>query len=300
MKKIFQTILQFLQKLKKPTTWILFLISLGLSIHISQKFFQPNLSVVSTLTIIGQIFITFIAAGGIFSEKIQEKILNYMGYGNRTKKSNISYLFSTIFFVLVITIYLLLPQIAVLVNNFGALAHQNGNLSIAQDRYELAISLDENYSTAHYNLGLIYEDLFENDSAKKEYKMAIMGGLDSAFNNLARLYILEGNYSKATTLLRGGLEIVENHEDEYQMLKNLGWALLMQERISESISILQQSVNIFPEKGAAHCLLAQGYEQTNQTFLANSEWDLCLSLADIHNPDEDIWVGMAIERLNDQ
>jgi Flp pilus assembly protein TadD len=47
------------------------------------------------------------------------------------------------------------------------------------------------------------------DRASSEYKLAMLGGLASAYNNLARLYILDKNYAAAVPsfLLKKKLEL---------------------------------------------------------------------------------------------
>ncbi|NEO95931.1 MAG: hypothetical protein F6K56_39585, partial [Moorea sp. SIO3G5] len=50
---------------------------------------------------------------------------------------------------------------------------------------------------------------------------------------------------------------------------------------------------------AAHCLLAQVMEK-NAPDKALKEWKMCLGYGDVRDPDEDIWVGMARERVDAQ
>jgi Flp pilus assembly protein TadD len=58
-----------------------------------------------------------------------------------------------------------------------------------------ALKLDPNFAETHYNLGSLYEDVRDFDRARSEYRLAMLGGLAAAYNNLARLYILDKDYA---------------------------------------------------------------------------------------------------------
>jgi tetratricopeptide (TPR) repeat protein len=51
---------------------------------------------------------------------------------------------------------------------------------------------------------------------------------------------------------------------------------------------------------APFCLLAETLEQQNQSQAALSAWQSCLSLADNRNAQEDVWIGIARDRLNSE
>jgi Flp pilus assembly protein TadD len=150
---------------------------------------------------------------------------------------------------------------------------------------------------AHYNLGVLYEDLQQIDKARTEYLAAVQGGLDAAHNNLARLNILGENYSAAVPLLKKGLLLTKDDEVRYDLHKNLGWARLGQARYDEAIVELQAAIALLPDKAPAHCLLAQVLENRGDQAGAQVEWELCLKLADPLRPDEDTWIGMARQRV---
>jgi len=75
-----------------------------------------------------------------------------------------------------------LPSIARLYNDWGYGYRQAGRLTSAVDNLKRAISLNPDYYLAHYNLGLVYEDLLDVKSAQAEYQIAVLGGLDGAYN----------------------------------------------------------------------------------------------------------------------
>ncbi|MGB0383455.1 MAG: hypothetical protein ACPGWR_01405 [Ardenticatenaceae bacterium] len=202
--------------------------------------------------------------------------------------------------LVLLTVRLSSPQIAVWYNNQGLENYLAGNLSSAKTKYGWAIWWDSDYAAPHYNLGLLYEDLLDFERARQEYRVAIEGGLVPAHSNLARLYIRDGNYSDAVFLLLRGLELTEHDEIRYVMLKNLGWARLGQERYAEAESHLRAAIRLKSDRAPAYCLLAQVREEQNKPNEALSEWNNCLSLADARNPDEDVWIAMARKRLNAQ
>jgi Flp pilus assembly protein TadD len=135
------------------------------------------------------------------------------------------------------------------------------------------------------------------DKAQAEYLAAVQGGLDAAYNNLARLYILEEDYAAAVPLLKKGLLLTNQEAVKYDLHKNLGWARLGQARYDEATSELQAAIALAPEQAPAHCLLAQVLDSWGNTSAATVEWETCLKLADPLRPDEDIWIGLARHRL---
>ncbi|NEQ85288.1 MAG: tetratricopeptide repeat protein, partial [Moorea sp. SIO2I5] len=105
-----------------------------------------------------------------------------------------------------------LPLISGYFNEQGLKNYDNGDWSSAQSDYERALSLNPDNADAHYNLGSLYEDLQELDKARTQYRLAAQGGLDAAYNNLGRLYIIDKKYSEAVSLLLKGLD---NLQEEY-------------------------------------------------------------------------------------
>jgi tetratricopeptide (TPR) repeat protein len=170
-------------------------------------------------------------------------------------------------------------------------------LTSAQSDYVRAIKLNPDYVEAHYNLGVLYEDLQQMDRAQTEYLAAVQGGLAAAHNNLARLNILDENYSAAIPLLKKGLLLTTDNQIRYDLYKNLGWARLEQARHDEAIADLQSAIDLSPKGAPAHCLLAQALEGRDDQTGAQEEWKMCQTYADPLKPDEDKWIGMARERL---
>ena len=65
-------------------------------------------------------------------------------------------------------------------------------------------------------MGNVYEELGKLEPAQAEYEIAIQGGLPDAYNNQARLYILQEQFDRAAVLLEQGLERVsQDRQVEY-------------------------------------------------------------------------------------
>ena len=198
----------------------------------------------------------------------------------------------------ILLLWYMLPDVAKNYNDRGLTNHLSGDLQSAINDYNRAIKLYPDYPEAHYNLGLLYEDIGNISDARTEYRIAIAGGLDAAYNNLARLYIVDEEYSSAMTLLVKGLDLTRDDETRYDIYKNLGWARLGQKRYSEAEKYLREAVNISISKAPAHCLLAQALEGMDDIIAAQDEWQTCLKYANGDVPDEDRWIDLARERLN--
>ena len=201
-----------------------------------------------------------------------------------------------------------LPRIAVVYNNTGYQDYQAGRLDSAESQYKRAIKLDPDYTEAHYNLGLLYEDLQDFKRARTEYSVAVQSGFFPAHNNLARLHILSKNYPAAVNLLLKGIFLLENDNQftqgkplvRYSLYKNLGWARLNQSRYEDAKDALKEAIAIkaIPQQASAHCLLAQALEQLEEDKKALEAWINCDKYP--RNPDapeEDEWIHQAKQRL---
>jgi tetratricopeptide (TPR) repeat protein len=274
-------------------------ISFGFVADISSRFLTAGPDTWAALAVVGQSVLTLLAAGGALTVAGQEAIKRILVSLNVP-----AYFWHEAKFML--TIFLLggllllrfsLPSIAVWYNNQGLQNYNAGHLTSAQLDYLRAIKLNPDYLQAHYNLGVLYEDLQQIDKARSEYLTAVQGELDAAHNNLARLNILVENYAAAVPLLKKGLSLTKDDAVRYDLHKNLGWARLEQGRYEEAIIELQAAVVLFDDKAPAHCLLAQVLEKKGDQAGALTEWEFCLKLADPLRPDEDTWIGMARQRL---
>jgi len=279
---------------------VLFLVaSLSLLVDISTRFLSGGPDTLGALAVITQSTLTLLAAGGaltVAGREGFERILASLRIPKSLwKEAKLG--FAAFVLLGLLLFRLSLPQIAISYNNSGLNHYQAGHLSSAQFDYTRALKLNPDYAEAHYNLGLLYEDLQDFDAAKAEYQIAVQGGLDAAYNNLARLYILSENYSAAIPLLLNGIDLAQDDTVRYDMLKNLGWARLGQARYTEAETHLRDAIAIADDPAPAHCLLAQVLEAEGNRTGPLTEWENCLKYADGRNSDEDTWIGIARQRL---
>ncbi len=182
-------------------------------------------------------------------------------------------------------------------NNRGLVHYLAERLPQAVSDFTKALELDPNFAETHYNLGSLYEDLRDFDRARSEYRLAMLGGLTAAYNNLARLYILEKDYAAAVDLLLKGLKVAEHKAEKYALRKNLGWARLGQGRYAEAKAELLTAIDLDREQAPAYGLLAQALEGLGEGVESLVAWENCLRYASSYRPDEDTWIDLARQRL---
>ncbi len=274
-------------------------ISLSLAVDISSRFLSGGPDTWGAFAVIGQSVLTLLAAGGTLTkagrEAIERVLASLKVPTQFWQEANLG--LAVLLLVALVMFRFSLPGIAVWYNDDGLKNHSAGRLTSAQFDYLRAIRLNPDYVEAHYNLGLLYEDLQQLDQARTEYRAAVQGGLAAAHNNLARLYILEEDYVAAVPLLKRGLLIADDEAVKYDLHKNLGWVRLGQARYDEARVELQVAIAFVADQAPAHCLLAQVLEGYDDTAGARGEWEICLKYADPMRPDEDTWIGLARQRL---
>ncbi|WP_242072358.1 serine/threonine-protein kinase [Microcoleus sp. FACHB-68] len=168
----------------------------------------------------------------------------------------------------------------------------------ALSNFNFALKLDPYYAEVYYNRGVIYEDLRDFDRARTEYQIAAKAGIPEAYNNLARLYILNKDYTAAVDLIGQGMKQPNpSQQKKYVLHKNLGWARLGQQRYAEAQEELLIAMKLSPKRAAAHCLLAQVLEAQGDHKSSLQEWKSCQRYALKDSSDEDTWKGMADQRI---
>jgi Flp pilus assembly protein TadD len=183
-------------------------------------------------------------------------------------------------------------------NDRGVALMMENRASEALAEFQQAVALNSGDANAHYNLAWAYEEVFNYNQAIAEYLLALEkdSTLDTAYNNLGRLYILQGRYGEAITILRRGETIVA--EDAcYALYKNLGWAYLGQENYQKALGYLQTSVALRQDFADTHYLLGLVYEAQGETEMAIQELQTFLQYADPARDSE--WIDDAQRRLRD-
>jgi tetratricopeptide (TPR) repeat protein len=189
--------------------------------------------------------------------------------------------------------------LSLLGNWYGAKSHLTGDIPQAQFAYSWVLRINPWSSAAHYNLGAVYEDQQNYKQARAEYQRAMELGLVAAYNNQARLYLLEGKYDTAISLLEMGLPLSKNEEPRirYSFFKNRGWARLERGEIEEAKGDLDEAIALKDDYAAAHCLMAQVLECQGETKEALLEWENCLRYIQPKFPEENKWMRAAQQRL---
>lgn len=282
-------------------TFAFLIISIFFVVDIGLRFLVDRFDLITVLPVFVDVVLAALIGKLVFGDsggaEIEEKEfnLNQPNYDWQSKKS--FFLATAFFLCLTFSFHQYgLPYFASWYHAQIRADLKVGELQRAQTRYKIAISLDPDNILAHYNLGSLSEELFDFDRARAEYRMAILQGFAPAYNNLARLHILEEEYSEAVALLLKGLQVVEYDEVRYDMLKNLAWARIGQGRYAEAMPYLTEALEITEEKAPAHCLLAQVLDAQEKKAEADARWESCLRRASEYNPDEDRWIGMMRNR----
>ncbi|NEO41913.1 MAG: tetratricopeptide repeat protein [Moorea sp. SIOASIH] len=322
-------------------------VSLALLVNIASRFLSGGLDVVGTSAIIVPTLITLLKAKSDLTEEDQKD----NDFSEALKKGFEELLISwkvpkflhaetkflsTIALLLgLLGFWYSLPRISGIYDRRGFDHYKAGELSSAEANYQRAIALDPDNANAHYKLAVVYEDWLQLKKSKQEYQLAVSGKIPRAYNNLARLYILEKDYPKAANLLVEGLKLTTKQsvypQDKYNLYKNLGWVRFKQNRDYEAKIALDKAINIakdpdvakyLPNRASASCILAQVLERQEKPEAPNKslkQWEHCRNLIignpriskpnkllDLTNdlgignpwiPEEDTWLHLANQRI---
>lgn len=118
-------------------------------------------------------------------------------------------------------------------------AHYNlKELKEAEETFRKAITLDPNYSKAHYNLGIIYEETGIDNQAIDAYKKAIEldEGFGEAYLNLGDLYKARGDLENAILNYNMALAMPPVHDAAQKGLEGMPPSLLEKIRNQEMIN----------------------------------------------------------------
>lgn len=283
-------------------------VAVSLTAEIARRFLTVGPDFIGTFSTLIQAFLALVAGRSLTDagQHSMERTLARFNINRKYAHVATTVLALTLL-MLVAAIRLSLPTFARYYNNQGVSQQMQGKVTSAIQDYRRATSLNPNYAEGYYNLATAYEQVLAYDLATSAYQTALL--LDShmyaAYNNLARVYLLQNNFGNALPLLDTALDLpVKLPEDQlsdvhYSMLKNRGWANLGLKYYSLADSDLRQALELRPDGAAAHCLLAQVLEAENKTTDALPEWEACLRFANSDVvPVEARWVGLARERLS--
>lgn len=295
------------------TVWAIICLTLSASfaVNLFPRFVRGGPDILGAIVIVSSSLYALFTTGSVFTKRLKDAtqtLLKSLPLPPRLWEEA-GAIAATLLVATLWLVYSFLPTFARYYNELGADHYQAGQLASAQYHFERALAFDPNLVQANYNLGVVYEDLNEFEQAKAQYLFAVRGGvaedqanlagLDVAYNNLARLYILEKAYDKAIPLLFTGLKWTQDPTVRYDLKKNLGWARLGQNRYVEAETVLEEALELLPNQASAYCLLAQVLTvQESEADLIESAWTDCVAYADASRPDEDQWLGLALHYFN--
>ena len=289
-------------------------VSLGLIGDISPRFLTGVPDAFGAFAVSTQSILTLLVAGGALTKIGQESLRQLLKTINIPEKYWHE-LGAVTSFLVVLGLFgfrQFLPQIATnFYTNPGIESRKKGDWSSSEEQFNRAIKLNADDAQAHFQLGNLYEDMQMIEKARPEYQLAIQGGIIGATNNLARLNIFKKDYSGAVSLL---LKTLDRDKKEpldskikHTVLKNLGWARLMQKNYPDAEAKLLEAIDLQStlklEKydiADVYCLLAQVMEAQGDKKEALLKWKTCNQYANITIPEQDEWATMAQKRLNPQ
>jgi Tfp pilus assembly protein PilF len=286
-------------------TLALLTLCLALAKDISARFFTGAPGIWSSVGAIAPAVIALFATGGALTKVGQQLISSVLTkkppYWPWVKLGAAAVL--TLLFFLGHSVGL--PWAATQYHTIGKQQYFNeGKLASAQASFRRALQLNPDFPEANHSLALTYEDLRDFDSARAEYVKAVDAGVLRSVNNLARLQIVEDkDYESAVVLLKTVLSDKRRDrtdiELEYGLRKNLGWALLAQNRLTEAEGELiraNRAAETLPEpRPDSYCLLASLYDQQGKASEAQAQWKTCQQK--IARPEDDMWAAMASEAI---
>lgn len=188
--------------------------------------------------------------------------------------------------------FLYLPRLAIIYNDLGVAAIQQGKLTIARQKLQQAVAINSDLASSYYNLAAAYETIARYDEAIKWYEQALDRDLDfaPAYNNLGRLYLEQGTPDNAQTVLLSGLAVLQNGSTpstateqqanlltRYRLHTHLGQAYYEQEQFT-----------LAAEQLVAALALETGGELESAFFAARPHFYLALTYEALHHPSAEI------------
>lgn len=298
--------LSYVSRALSVASWLLIALALSFIIEIIRRFLSGGTDLASTLL---QGLLGFIVGSTVFQwarQLIDGGSAQAAGRRRLFASNRSRFITVVVLVIIALAMEYARPQVAGIYSDRGAVLYKNGQLTAAIQKYQRAINLDPSNTQAHYNIGRAYEDVLDYEKAMDEYKNAILADSESyaAYNNLARLYILQRNdYAGALKLLDKALSMrIEGDEQAraivmYALYKNRGWANLGLKNYSEAKDDLQTAQRLRGDDAEAYCLLAQVSEAQKDKAGAEENWKACGEFAASQKGKiEPIWAGLAREK----
>jgi tetratricopeptide (TPR) repeat protein len=302
---------KFLSRILIVLAWIAIAIALSFIVEVVKRFLSGGVDVASTVL---QGLVALLVGGTAVQMARQVIGLKDDSYAAE-RVSALHYLLAVLFVFIAFVMHIALPKVASYYSDQGVLQKKAGHIVKAIDNYERSVSLKPDDSLSHYNLGLAYEEVLEDDKAESEYRAALRWD-DSqcfAYNRLAHLRIARHQgYSEALGLTNIALSKLNAfakdraiNEDglrrlHYSLLVNRAWAHLGLKQPLLAQQKLLEAKLLRPDAAGAHCLLGQALNELKDLSGARDEWETCVADAgELQQPDVDAeWISTAQEGIS--
>jgi len=270
-----------------PTTAWLVTILLGVSFVVTGDTVGQLLKVAAIsaglVAILIQAALTFLA-GSVLIESGRKWVLSLLTtLGLRRFRDTKVMALAAAVFALSILARMLVPELAggIYARRAEALDKQSA-WSQAIYNYTRALTLRPDDISLHLNLAIAYDRSSQFDRAIEEYKVVLAsdGENSSAQNNLARLFIIQRTFDPALRLLDQLSKQLNNlsPEDQYYVLKNLGWVYVELQHYEEAKGDLWAALRV-RDGAAAHYLLGLVHEASNKSADAQKEFGAAIAIA---------------------
>jgi serine/threonine protein kinase len=192
------------------------------------------------------------------------------------------------------------PENSALYSNLATVCQQQNSVTgdaCAVKYYQQALSLNPRNVQARYNFASFYSDIGELPKAIEQYTIVINDspGFVDAWNNLARLQIIQNQYENAENSLSRVMPQAKDSLSQSAIQKNLGWLRYQQKRYPEASQALSKAIQLSPEaRTDAYCLLAKIQDRQPRKSVSNEFWQNCLS-GEASTPEVRQWQD---EKLN--
>ncbi|WP_392530007.1 tetratricopeptide repeat protein [Nostoc sp. C117] len=183
-------------------------------------------------------------------------------------------------------------------NLLGITCQQLSDSECVKNVYRRLFQLHPNDWKLYYNLGHYYDEQGDYGLAKQEYNIAIKMSDNAiiAINNLSRLNIKTGDYNAAISLAKSALQRTKDPVIQAALYKNLGWASLAKNEISNAEKYLEKAISLDGQRIDTYCLLSKVQEALGKIEDARISVEVCL-LARYTDSDIFIWRQELLDRI---
>jgi tetratricopeptide (TPR) repeat protein len=199
--------------------------------------------------------------------------------------------------------FIYLPRLAIFYNDQGVIAIQQGQLNVARQNLQRAIAINNDLAPSYYNLAAAYEKAGWYEEAINRYQQALDYDLQfaPAYNNIGRLYLQQGQPTRAQEILIVGLTVLDSTPPSqqetlvtrYRLLTHLGQAYYEQGEYDLAALTLEEVIALEKDgvldvrffAARPHYYLARSYEALERPSAdIISQWEMALNYLDTEDP----------------